>query len=92
LPETGILLLSAHVEVEHAMELLGSGARTGYLLKGRVTDVEDFVESLERVARGGSIVDPGLVRELRSRTYAVANRPTFRSGRTPFRCSRQIRK
>lgn len=64
LPETGILLLSAHVEVEHAMELLSSGARTGYLLKGRVTDVDDFVESLERVARGGSIVDPALVREL----------------------------
>lgn len=64
LPETGILLLSAHVELEEAMELLSSGARTGYLLKGRVTDVEDFVESLERIARGGSIVDPALVREL----------------------------
>jgi serine/threonine-protein kinase PknK len=64
LPETGIVMLSAHVEVEHAMDLLSNGSRTGYLLKGRVTDVEEFVEGLDRVARGGSIVDPALVREL----------------------------
>jgi DNA-binding NarL/FixJ family response regulator len=64
LPEVGIVLLSAHVEVEHAVELLTSGSRTGYLLKGRVTDVEEFVETLERVARGGSVVDPALVHEL----------------------------
>jgi serine/threonine-protein kinase PknK len=64
LPEVGIVLLSAHVEVEHAVELLTSGSRTGYLLKGRVTNVEEFVETLERVARGGSVVDPGLVHEL----------------------------
>jgi DNA-binding NarL/FixJ family response regulator len=63
-PEVGILVLSAHVEVEHAMELLEGGQRIGYLLKSRVTDVEDFVESVERIARGGSVVDPGLVREL----------------------------
>src|SRR5262245_29154942 len=42
LPETGILLLSAHVVVEHAMELLASGHRVGYLLKRRVTDVDEF--------------------------------------------------
>jgi DNA-binding NarL/FixJ family response regulator len=64
LPETGIVVLSAHVEVEHAMELLGGGQRTGYLLKTRVTDVDDFIETLERVAKGGSVVDPALVREL----------------------------
>jgi DNA-binding NarL/FixJ family response regulator len=63
-PEVGILVLSAHVEVEHAMELLEGGKRIGYLLKSRVTDVEDFVESVERIARGGSVVDPGLVQEL----------------------------
>jgi DNA-binding NarL/FixJ family response regulator len=63
-PEVGILVLSAHVEVEHAMELLEGGQRIGYVLKSRVTDVEDFVEAVERVARGGSVVDPGLVREL----------------------------
>jgi DNA-binding NarL/FixJ family response regulator len=64
LPEIGIVVLSAHVEVEHAMELLAGGQRTGYLLKSRVTDVDDFIETLERVAKGGSVVDPGLVREL----------------------------
>lgn len=63
-PETGIVVLSAHVEVEHAMELLASGERTGYLLKSRVTDVDEFIETLERIAKGGSVVDPALVQEL----------------------------
>jgi len=63
-PATGVLVLSAHVELEHAMELLAHGERTGYLLKSRVTDVGDFVETVERVARGGSVVDPALVQEL----------------------------
>jgi DNA-binding NarL/FixJ family response regulator len=63
-PEAGILVLSAHVEVEEAMELLASGHRIGYLLKSRVTDVADFVETVERIAQGGSVVDPGLVQEL----------------------------
>jgi DNA-binding NarL/FixJ family response regulator len=64
LPETGILVLSAHVEVEHAMELLASGRGVGYLLKSRVTDVEEFIDTLQRVANGGSVVDPALVAEL----------------------------
>jgi DNA-binding NarL/FixJ family response regulator len=64
LPQIGILVLSAHVEVEHAMELLGSGERIGYLLKSRVTDVDAFVETIERIAGGGSVMDPALVREL----------------------------
>ena len=63
-PETAILLLSAHVDVEHAMDLLASGERTGYLLKTRVTDVADFVATLERIAKGASVVDPALVQEL----------------------------
>jgi serine/threonine-protein kinase PknK len=63
-PQTAILVLSAHVEVEHAMDLLASGERTGYLLKSRVTNVEDFVEALERIVKGGSVVDPTLVQEL----------------------------
>jgi DNA-binding NarL/FixJ family response regulator len=63
-PGTGILVLSAHAEVEEAMELLAGGERVGYLLKSRVTDVADFVENVERIARGGSVVDPSLVREL----------------------------
>ena len=64
LPETGILVLSAYAEVEHAMELLASGRRIGYLLKSRVTDVGEFVDTLQRIANGGSVVDPGLVQEL----------------------------
>jgi DNA-binding NarL/FixJ family response regulator len=63
-PETAILVLSAHIEVDHAMDLLGSGERTGYLLKSRVSDVDDFVETLQRIVRGASVVDPALVQEL----------------------------
>jgi DNA-binding NarL/FixJ family response regulator len=63
-PETAILVLSAHVDVEHAMDLLGSGERTGYLLKSRVTDVDDFLETVERIVKGASVIDPALVHEL----------------------------
>ncbi|MEN3280023.1 MAG: hypothetical protein V7607_1163 [Solirubrobacteraceae bacterium] len=64
LPQVAILVLSAHAEVEHAMDLLASGERTGYLLKSRVTDVDDFLETLDRIIKGGSVVDPALVQEL----------------------------
>ena len=63
-PGIAILVLSAHVEVEHAMDLLTSGDRSGYLLKSRVTAVEDFIEPLKRIVRGRSVVDPVLVQEL----------------------------
>ncbi|MGI5286380.1 response regulator transcription factor [Nonomuraea polychroma] len=63
-PEVGILVLSAHAEAEHAMRLLASGGGIGYLLKSRVTDVEEFVDTVRRIARGGSVVDPALVQEL----------------------------
>jgi DNA-binding NarL/FixJ family response regulator len=63
-PGMGVLVLSAHVELEHAMDLLASGQRSGYLLKSRVTDVDDFLETLERIAKGGSVVDPALVQQL----------------------------
>jgi DNA-binding NarL/FixJ family response regulator len=63
-PQIAILVLSAHVEVEHAMELLASGHSIGYLLKSRVTDVAEFIDALGRIARGGSVVDPALVQEL----------------------------
>ncbi|GIG81322.1 response regulator transcription factor [Planotetraspora kaengkrachanensis] len=63
-PRTGILLLSAHVEVEQAMELLAAGHRIGYLLKSRVTAIADFIETIQRIVAGGSVVDPLLVREL----------------------------
>jgi DNA-binding NarL/FixJ family response regulator len=62
--DVAIMVLSAHAEVEHAMQLLASGSGIGYLLKSRVTDVAEFVDTLERVARGASVVDPALVQEL----------------------------
>jgi DNA-binding NarL/FixJ family response regulator len=64
LPGIGILVLSAHAEVEHAVELLAGGRGIGYLLKSRITDVAEFLDTLERIAKGGSAVDPALVQEL----------------------------
>jgi DNA-binding NarL/FixJ family response regulator len=64
LPQTAILVLSAHVHVEQATDLLAGGERTGYLLKSRVTNVQEFIETLERIVKGGSVVDPALVQEL----------------------------
>jgi DNA-binding NarL/FixJ family response regulator len=64
LPETAILVLSAHVEVEQATELLASGQSTGYLLKDRVSDVDDFLATLDRIVKGAAVVDPALVQEL----------------------------
>ncbi|WP_327427864.1 response regulator transcription factor [Streptomyces sp. NBC_01236] len=63
-PDTGILVLSAFVEVEDALELLAGGRQVGYLLKSRVTVVDEFIESLDRIRKGGSVVDPSLVQEL----------------------------
>jgi len=65
-PHTGILVLSAHVEVDHAMELLGGDRAIGYLLKSRVTDVGDFLDTLMRITKGASVVDPAVVAELLS--------------------------
>ena len=64
LPGTAIIVLSAHVEVDEAMELLAGGQGVGYLLKSRVTDVTDFIETVERITAGASVVDPSLVQEL----------------------------
>lgn len=64
LPDTAILVLSAYADVEQAMELLASGRSIGYLLKSRITDVQEFLAALERVANGGSVIDPALVEEL----------------------------
>jgi DNA-binding NarL/FixJ family response regulator len=63
-PAVAILVLSSYVEVEHAMGLLASGTRIGYLLKTRVTKVEEFTETIERILQGGSVIDPALVQEL----------------------------
>jgi DNA-binding NarL/FixJ family response regulator len=63
-PETGVVVLSAFVHAEQAVELLSSGQRIGYLLKDRVEDVTEFVQSLRRVADGGTVIDPALVQDL----------------------------
>ena len=63
-PQTGIMVLSAFVHAEHAVELLSSGQGIGYLLKDRVEDVTEFVRSLRRVAGGGMVIDPALVQDL----------------------------
>jgi DNA-binding NarL/FixJ family response regulator len=63
-PRTAIVLLSAYVEVEQALDLLAGGHGSGYLLKDRVTDVDEFVETVSRIVRGASVVDPALVSEL----------------------------
>jgi DNA-binding NarL/FixJ family response regulator len=63
-PGTGIMVLSAFVHTEHAVELLSSGQGIGYLLKDRVEDVTEFAASLRRVAHGGAVIDPALVQEL----------------------------
>ena len=74
-PQIGILLLSAHVELEAAIDFLQSGDRTGYLLKSRIMKVEDLIDALERIALGGTVIDPVLVQELlaqRRRTDPLA--------------------
>lgn len=64
-PDVGILVFSQYVETRYAAELLAGGAsRIGYLLKDRVADVSDFVEALERVAAGGTALDPEVVTQL----------------------------
>jgi DNA-binding NarL/FixJ family response regulator len=64
-PATGILILSQHVEVGIAMRALAETPHgLGYLLKERVTDIEDFVGTLRRVAAGGSALDPQVVSKL----------------------------
>jgi serine/threonine-protein kinase PknK len=63
-PQTAVLVLSVHADVDHAMELLAAGHSIGYLLKSRVTDVDEFIDALTRIAHGGSVIDPALVQEL----------------------------
>jgi DNA-binding NarL/FixJ family response regulator len=62
LPETGVLVLSQYVDEHYAVQLLSDGAEgVGYLLKDRVEDVDRFVDAVQRVASGGSALDPEVV-------------------------------
>jgi DNA-binding NarL/FixJ family response regulator len=64
-PSAALLVLSQHVETRHAVELASSGG-FGYLLKDRVLDVDDFLDAAQRVADGGSALDPEVVATLLS--------------------------
>jgi DNA-binding NarL/FixJ family response regulator len=64
-PEVGVLLLSQYVETEFAVELVSAGAAyLGYLLKDRVTNVQEFTDAVRRVGAGGSVIDPEVVSRL----------------------------
>lgn len=67
-PQLPVLVLSQYVEEQYASELIvGQGGAFGYLLKDRVADVTDFVETLERVAGGATVLDPEVVAQLLTR-------------------------
>jgi DNA-binding NarL/FixJ family response regulator len=62
-PDVGVLVLSQYVEATYALELIGDDARgVGYLLKDRIADFDEFAGALRRVAAGGSVLDPEVVR------------------------------
>ena len=68
-PHLGILLLSQHIETTHSVHLVSTGA-FGYLLKDRVLDLDDFLDALQRIASGGSALDPEVVTRLISMNSA----------------------
>lgn len=70
LPRAGILLLSQYVEVAYAQELLGAGnGGVGYLLKDRVASLEELVDAIDRIADGGTVLDPEVVAQLIGRRH-----------------------
>ena len=70
-PSVGVLVLSAHVEPHYALQLLESGAEgAGYLLKERLSDLEELSEAVRRVAAGGLVIDPSVVAQLVGRKRA----------------------
>ena len=83
-PELGVLLLSQHIETSQAVELVTRGG-FGYLLKDRVLEVGDFLEAAERVARGGSALDPKIVASLVAPRRATSGSPS--SPTASARCS-----
>lgn len=78
-PDLGVLLLSQYVEGTYAHELLGSGrGGVGYLLKDRVTSLEELTDAVERIAEGGTVLDPQVVAELLGRRADPLERLTAR--------------
>ena len=90
-PEVGVLVLSQYVEPTYAMELLSESAEgVGYLLKDRVSDVDEFAAAVRRVGEGGSALDPAIVSQLvgrRRQAGEEASRPL--AGRRRFRVRRR---
>ncbi|GHF70191.1 LuxR C-terminal-related transcriptional regulator [Streptomyces griseosporeus] len=78
-PRTGVLLFSQYVETTHASRLLGNPAGFGYLLKERVVDIGEFVGALERIAAGGTALDPEVVAQL----FGASRRRSALDGLTP---------
>src|SRR4051794_39235205 len=75
-PEIGVVVLSQYVEESYAFELLAAGVGgLGYLLKERVTQLDELVRALHEVARGGSVLDPKVVEALLARTASGARSP-----------------
>jgi len=75
-PDIGVVVLSQYVEEDYAVELLADGvAGLGYLLKERVSDIEELVRALQDVARGGSALDPKVVEGLMNRKASEASSP-----------------
>ncbi len=75
-PDTGVVVLSQYVEEDYAFELLADGVTgLGYLLKERVSDLDELVRALHEVARGGSVLDPKVVEGLLSRKSSDASSP-----------------
>ena len=71
-PEVGLLVLSQVVEAKHALELLSeSPEKFGYLLKDRVMEIDDFLEAVRRVGRGGTAIDPEVISQLFGRRRAA---------------------
>ena len=71
-PGVGTLVFSQYIEAQAAAELLASSpGGVGYLLKDRVADVSDFIEAISSVARGGTVLDPEVVRQLFKRTDSL---------------------
>ena len=75
-PETGVVVLSQYVEPEYALSLLEKGAAgRAYLLKERVSDIEQLVNAIREVARGGSVIDPRVVESLVAARTRKADSP-----------------
>ncbi len=68
-PGVGVLVLSQHIETTHAVSLVAHGG-FGYLLKDRVVDVATLIDALERIARGGTVLDPSIVAHFLGRQAA----------------------